>query len=176
LIPASLIFFRISKADSTHFTRKMDKDLFVYQIYVNDIIFGSTNASFCEEFSKIMTDRFEMSMMGELKYFLDFQIKQLKDDTFISQTKYTHGLLKKFGKDKDKPIKTPMGINGHLAALHSIGLSQERRLSLDQTLSKKLKQPFVVFKITLKLQNHVKTLMQTRGVDLWSLKLEIMCI
>jgi hypothetical protein len=64
--------FRIGKADSTIFTRKMGKDLFVCQIYVDDIIFGSTNASFCEEFSKIMTDRFEMSMTGELNYFLGF--------------------------------------------------------------------------------------------------------
>jgi hypothetical protein len=61
-----------------------------------------------------MIDRFEMSMMGELMYFLDFQIKKLKDGTFISQTKYTLDLLKKFGMDKAKPIKTPMGTNGHL--------------------------------------------------------------
>jgi hypothetical protein len=61
-----------------------------------------------------MTDRFEMYMMEELKYFLGFQIKQMEDGTFISQTKYTHELLKKFGMDKDKPIKTPMGRNGHL--------------------------------------------------------------
>jgi hypothetical protein len=53
-------------------------------------------------------------MIGELKYFLVFQIKQLEDGTFISQTKYTHDLLKKFGMDKAKPIKTSMGINGHL--------------------------------------------------------------
>jgi hypothetical protein len=61
-----------------------------------------------------MTDRFEMSMMGELKFFLGFQIKQLEDGTFLSQTKYTHDILKKFGMDKAKPIKTPMGTNGHL--------------------------------------------------------------
>jgi hypothetical protein len=61
-----------------------------------------------------MTDRFEMSMMGELKYFLGFQIKQLEDGTFISQTRYTFNLLKMFGMDKAKPIKTPMGINDHL--------------------------------------------------------------
>jgi hypothetical protein len=61
-----------------------------------------------------MTDRFEMSMMGELKYFLCFQIKQLEDSMFISQIKYTHDLLKKFGIDKVKPIKSPMGTNGHL--------------------------------------------------------------
>jgi hypothetical protein len=61
-----------------------------------------------------MTDRFEMSMMGELKFFLRFQIKQLEDGTFLSQMKYTNDILKKFGKDKAKPIKTPMGTNGHL--------------------------------------------------------------
>jgi hypothetical protein len=67
--------FRIGKTDSTLFTRRMGKYLFVCQIYVDDIIFSSTKKSFCDEFSKIMTDRFEMSMMLELKYFLGFQIE-----------------------------------------------------------------------------------------------------
>jgi hypothetical protein len=106
--------FRIAKADSALFTRKMFKDLFVCQIYVDNIIFGSTNKSFCDEFSKIMTDRFEMSMMGVLTFFLGFQIKQAKEGTFISQMKYTCGILKKFGMDKAKLIKTPMSTNGHL--------------------------------------------------------------
>jgi hypothetical protein len=61
-----------------------------------------------------MTDRFEMSMMEGLKFFLGFQIKQLEDETFLSQTKYTQDILKKFGMDKAKPIKTPMGTNRHL--------------------------------------------------------------
>jgi hypothetical protein len=106
--------FRSGKADSTLFTRKMGKYLFVCQIYVDDIIFGSTNKSFCDEFSKIMTDRFEISMMGVLTFFLGFQIKQAKKGTFISQMKYTRDILKKFGLDKAKPINTPMGTNGHL--------------------------------------------------------------
>jgi hypothetical protein len=106
--------FKIGKADSTLFTRKVDKDLFIYQIYVNDIMFSSNNQSFCDEFSKIMNDRFDMSMMGELKFFLGFQIKQLEDVTFLSQTKYTHDILKKFDMDKAKPIKILMGINRHL--------------------------------------------------------------
>jgi hypothetical protein len=67
--------FKIGKADSTLVTRRVEKDLFICQIYVDDIIFGSTNQSFCDEFSKIMTDRFEMSMMWELMFFLGFQIK-----------------------------------------------------------------------------------------------------
>jgi hypothetical protein len=92
----------------------MGKDLFVCQIYVDDIIFGSTNKSFCDEFSKIMMDKFEMSMMEELTFFLGFQIKQVEDGTFISQIKCTRDILKKFGMDNAKPIKTPMGTNGHL--------------------------------------------------------------
>jgi hypothetical protein len=106
--------FRIRKADSTLFTRKMGKDLFVCQVYVDDIIFGSTNKFFCDEFSKIMTNRFEMFMMGVLTFFLGFQIKQTKEETFISQTKYARDILKNFGMDKAKPIKTTMGTNRHL--------------------------------------------------------------
>jgi hypothetical protein len=53
-------------------------------------------------------------MMGELKFFLGFQIKQLKEGTFICQTKYTHDMLRKFDMKKAKPIKTPMPTNGHL--------------------------------------------------------------
>jgi hypothetical protein len=88
--------------------------LFICQIYVHDIIFGSTNKSTCEEFSRIMVQKFEMSMMGELKYFLGFQMKQLQKGTFISQTKYIQDILKKFGMKNAKPIKTPMGTNGNL--------------------------------------------------------------
>jgi hypothetical protein len=69
----------------------------VCQIYVDDIIFGSTNQKSCE-----------------LNYFLGFQVKQLKDDTFISQTKYTQDLLKRFGMKDSKPAKTPMGTDGHV--------------------------------------------------------------
>jgi hypothetical protein len=89
----------------------MGKNLFVCQIYVDDIIFGSTNKLFCDEFSKIMTD---MSKMGELTFFLVFQIKQVEDGAFISQTKYIREILKKFDMDNTKPIKTPIGTNAHL--------------------------------------------------------------
>jgi hypothetical protein len=55
-----------------------------------------------------------MSMMVELKYFIGFQIKQLQEGTFICQTKYTQDIPKKFAMKGAKPIKTPMGTNGHL--------------------------------------------------------------
>jgi hypothetical protein len=106
--------FKVGKADPTLFTKTIAKDLFVCQIYVDDIIFGSTNKSTCEEFSRIMIQKYEMSMMGELKYFLGFQVKQLQEGTFISQTKYIQDILNKFGMKDVKPIKTPMGTNGHL--------------------------------------------------------------
>ena len=106
--------FEIGKADPTLFTRKVKDEIFVCQIYVDDIIFGSTNQEWREEFSRIMTKRFEMSMMGELKFFLGFQIKQLKDGIFICQTKYTKDMLKKFDMENTKPIKTPMPTNEHL--------------------------------------------------------------
>jgi hypothetical protein len=61
-----------------------------------------------------MMQKFEMSMMGELNYFLGFQVKQLKEGTFISQTKYTQDFLKKFGMKDAKPAKTPMGTDRHL--------------------------------------------------------------
>jgi hypothetical protein len=106
--------FKVGKADPTLFTKTCNGDLFVCQIYVDDIIFGSTNQKSCEEFSRVMMQKFEMSMMGELNYFLGFQVKQLKEGTFISQMKYTQYLLKRFGMKDAKPAKTPMGTNKHL--------------------------------------------------------------
>jgi hypothetical protein len=89
--------FEIGKADTTLFTRKIRNDIFVCQIYVDDIIFGSTNQTLCE-----------------LTFFLGFQVKQLKEGTFICQTKYTRDILKKFDMVNAKPIKTPKPTNGHL--------------------------------------------------------------
>jgi hypothetical protein len=56
--------------DTTLFTKKIEDDLFICQIYVNDIIFGSTNQDFCEEFGNMMSQEFKISMIGELSFFL----------------------------------------------------------------------------------------------------------
>jgi hypothetical protein len=106
--------FKVGKVDPTLFNKTCNGDLFVCQIYIDDIIFGSTNQMSYEEFSRVMMQKFEMTMMGELNYFLGFQVKQLKDRTFISQTKYTQDLLKRFGMKDSKPAKMPMGTDGHL--------------------------------------------------------------
>jgi uncharacterized membrane protein YciS (DUF1049 family) len=104
----------MSKVDTTLFTKKIGKDLFVLQIYVDDIIFGSTNQDYCDEFGKMMAKEFEMSMIGELSFFLGLQIKQMKEGTFVSQTKYIKNMLKKFGMEDAKRITTPMSTNGSL--------------------------------------------------------------
>jgi hypothetical protein len=105
--------FKVGKVDPTLFTKTCNGDLFVCQIYVVDIIFGSTNQKSCEEFSSVMMQKFEMSMMGELNYFLGFQVKQLKKGTFITQTNYTQDLLKRFGMKDAKLAMTPTGTDGH---------------------------------------------------------------
>ena len=66
------------------------------QIYVDDIIFGVTQDSLCEEFVVTMKGEFEMSMMGELSFFLGLQVKQTKDGIFLCQSKYCKEILKKF--------------------------------------------------------------------------------
>ena len=106
--------FTMGKVDTTLFIKKIGKDLFVLQIYVDDIIFGSTNQDFCKEFEKMMANEFEMSMIRELSYFLGLQIKQLKDGTFVSQGKYIKDMLKKFGMSDSKAISTPVGTNDNL--------------------------------------------------------------
>jgi hypothetical protein len=86
----------------------------VCQFFVDDIIFGSTNQKSCEEFSRVMVQKFKMSMMGELTFFLGFHVKQLKEGNVASQTKHTQDILNKFGMKDAKPIKTLMGTNRHL--------------------------------------------------------------
>jgi hypothetical protein len=106
--------FIMGKVDTTLFTKKIGKDLFVLQIFVGNIIFGSTNQEFCEEFRNMIANKFEMSMIGEISYFLGLQIKQLKNGTFVSQDKYIKEIFKKFGMKDAKAISTPMGTNGNL--------------------------------------------------------------
>nr|GEY88256.1 hypothetical protein [Tanacetum cinerariifolium] len=67
-----------------------------------------TSQSLCDNFSKIMHDEFEMSMMGELNFFLGLQIKQIEDEIYFNQSKYIKEMLKKFGLEDSKPTKTPI--------------------------------------------------------------------
>ena len=85
-----------------------DVELFVCQIYVDDIIFGCTNKKYSDEFGHMMQEQYQMSMMGELNFFLDLQIRQQHNGIFISQEKYLKDCLKKFGMQDCKGFTTPM--------------------------------------------------------------------
>ena len=85
--------------------------MLVVQIYVDDIIFGSTKENLCTKFFDIMKSKFEMNLMNELQFFLGQQVKQISVRIFICQTKYTLDILKKFNIEKMKSMNTPMAIN-----------------------------------------------------------------
>ncbi|GKC10164.1 putative ribonuclease H-like domain-containing protein, partial [Tanacetum coccineum] len=88
--------FRRGTIDKTLFIKKNKSDIMLVQVYVDDIIFGSTKKSMCTEFEEVIHKRFQMSSMGELTFFLGLQVKQQPDGIFISQDKYVGNILKKF--------------------------------------------------------------------------------
>ncbi|GKA31292.1 copia protein [Tanacetum coccineum] len=100
--------YSMGMVDNTLFTKKSKSHLIIVQIYVDDIIFGSTCQNLCDDFAKIMHNKFEMSMTGELNFFLGLQIKQMEDKIFFNQSKYIKETLKKFRLEDSKPTKTPM--------------------------------------------------------------------
>jgi len=107
--------FQRGTIDSTLFILHDKGDMLLVQIYVDDIIFGSTNDKMCKKFSEIMSSEYEMSLMGELTFFLGLQIKQTNDGIFINQEKYVRELLNKFGfnsiSSKNTPISAPLNLD-----------------------------------------------------------------
>lgn len=88
---------------------KMNKDkLFTIDVYVDDIIFGSNVESMGQGFASVMQQEFEMSLLGELTYFLGLQVQQTENGTFLSQTKYLEQILKKYGMEEYNPVCTPI--------------------------------------------------------------------
>nr|GEU95038.1 putative ribonuclease H-like domain-containing protein [Tanacetum cinerariifolium] len=89
--------FQRGTIDQTLFIRKHKGEFFLVQVYVDDIIFGSSNLQLCREFEALMHDKFQMSAMGKLTFFLGLHVLQKKDGIFFSQDKYVGDILKKFG-------------------------------------------------------------------------------
>nr|GEV43689.1 hypothetical protein [Tanacetum cinerariifolium] len=106
LLQAPVIIIRTD--NGTEFTNQDKKDIMLVQVYVDDIIFGSTKNSWCGEFEALMKNRFQMSSMDELTFLLGLQVKQKKDGTFISQDKYVAEILKKFDFLSVKTASTPI--------------------------------------------------------------------
>ncbi|GJQ95582.1 retrovirus-related pol polyprotein from transposon TNT 1-94 [Tanacetum coccineum] len=94
--------------DPILFTRKAGRDILLVQIYVDDIIFSSTNLAMCDEFAKIMTSKFKMSMMGQMNFFLGLQISQTPRGIFINQSNYALEIIKKYDMLSSDPVDTPM--------------------------------------------------------------------
>ncbi|GJW64519.1 putative ribonuclease H-like domain-containing protein [Tanacetum coccineum] len=101
-------FQKRGQYDKTLFIKKIKGDILLVQVYVDDIIFGSTKKVLCTEFEKLMHKKFQMSSMGELTFFLGLQVTQKDDGIFISQDKYVEEILKKFGFSTVKTASTPM--------------------------------------------------------------------
>ncbi|GJX51138.1 retrovirus-related pol polyprotein from transposon TNT 1-94 [Tanacetum coccineum] len=93
--------------DKKHYLSRNKGHILLVQIYVDDIIFGSTKKELCDEFEKLMKDKFQMSSMGELTFFLGLQVQQKKNGIFISQDKYVHEILRKFNYSDVKSASTP---------------------------------------------------------------------
>ncbi|GJW75807.1 retrovirus-related pol polyprotein from transposon TNT 1-94 [Tanacetum coccineum] len=97
--------FQRGKIDKTLYIKRYKGDILMVQVYVDEIIFGSTKKELCNAIEKLMHGKFQMSSMGELTFFLGLQVKQKKDGIFISQDKYVAKILK---NTEVKTVSTPM--------------------------------------------------------------------
>ncbi|GJT87699.1 putative ribonuclease H-like domain-containing protein [Tanacetum coccineum] len=100
--------FQRGTIDNTLFIKMIKCDILLVQVYVDDIIFGSTKKNLCTEFKKLMHKKFQIISMGELTFFLGLQVTQKNDGIFISQDKYVDEILKKFGFLTVKTASTPI--------------------------------------------------------------------
>jgi transposase InsO family protein len=100
--------FRKGSADNNLYIKVSEGNILLIEVYVDDIIFGSDDDRLSQKFAKDMQNEFEMSLLGELSFFLGLQICQRNQGIFISQTKYIREMLKRFGMEDCKPVITPM--------------------------------------------------------------------
>ena len=107
--------YKRGNSDKTLFIKCDNNEFMCAQIYVDDIVFGSTSRTHLDDFIVLMKNEFEMSMVGELNMFLGLQIKQLDSGMFVSQTKYAKNMLKRFNLDSAKHARTPMSSSNKLS-------------------------------------------------------------
>ncbi|GJR72626.1 retrovirus-related pol polyprotein from transposon TNT 1-94 [Tanacetum coccineum] len=100
--------------DPMLFIRRFDDDILMVQFYVDDIIFGSINPRYTQLFADLMKSRVEMSLMGEMTFFLGLQVNQSPRGIFINQSNYVLEILKKYGIESCDPIRTPIKIKDKL--------------------------------------------------------------
>nr|GEX48714.1 uncharacterized mitochondrial protein AtMg00810-like [Tanacetum cinerariifolium] len=100
--------FQRGKINKTLFIKRYKGDILLVQVYVDDIIFGSTKKELCNAFERLMHEKFQMISIGELTFFVGLEVKQKKDGRFISQDKYVAEILNKFRFTEVKIASTPM--------------------------------------------------------------------
>jgi hypothetical protein len=106
--------FRKGSADNKININVSEGNILLIEVYVDDIIFGSDDDRLSQKFAKDMQNEFEMSLLGEIFFFLGVQIRQRNQGIFISQTKYMREMLKRFGMEDCKPVITPMQTSSKL--------------------------------------------------------------
>jgi hypothetical protein len=109
----------MGSVDKILFTLNHGTDFLLVQIYLDDIIFGGSSHTLVSRFQEMIESEFQMSMMEELTIFLNIQVKQTKQATFVHQAKYTKDLTKKFNMAELKPMSTPM------SSAASLGLDED---------------------------------------------------
>ncbi|KAK2364020.1 putative mitochondrial protein [Trifolium repens] len=119
--------YRKGGSDKTLFVKEERGKFIIAQIYVDDIVFGGMSNTMVQHFVQQMQSEFEMSLVGELTYFLGLQIKQMEDTIFISQSKYARNIVKKFGMENATHKRTP-------APTHLKLTKDEKGISVDQSL------------------------------------------
>nr|KAJ0222487.1 hypothetical protein LSAT_V11C200097470 [Lactuca sativa] len=100
--------YRRGAIDNTLFIKNKGLDMVLVQIYVDDIIFGAPNEKLSKEFAEIMSQRFEMSMMGKMTFYLGLEVRQQKSGISICQSKYISDLLVKYSLSDCKLASTPV--------------------------------------------------------------------
>jgi hypothetical protein len=123
--------FKKGIVDNNLYIKSEGDNLLVVLVYVDDIIFGCTNESFVQWFANSMQTKFEISMIGELSYFLGLQVNQSSAGIFISQEKYLKEMLKKFQMEDSSPVSTPMVVGCKLSKYYiSPDVDQRTYLSM----------------------------------------------
>nr|GEX67860.1 retrovirus-related Pol polyprotein from transposon TNT 1-94 [Tanacetum cinerariifolium] len=152
--------------DLTLFTIRYGEDILLVQIYVDGIVFGSTNPKFSKHFEKLMHSRFEMSLMGEMEFFLGLQIHQSPRGIFINQAKYALEILHKHGMEKGQSIGTPMATKPKLDAdLSGNPVDQtDNRSKIGSLMYLTSSRPYIVFGLTAFLDDDHAGCIDTRKI------------
>jgi hypothetical protein len=137
--------------DQTLFTKKVNDDLLLVQIYVDDIIFGSTNVEMCKDFEKLMKSQFEMSAMGVMTFFLGLQVQQSKYGIYIHQSKYVNDVLSRFKMLDCKVASTPVEVNHKLGpALNEVAVDEKLyRSMIGSLMYLTASRPDITFAVSL---------------------------